>query len=118
MDAMQPVLQPLLRVWRGLSRTQQIGLGAILAAGIGLLFFVSTVGRTADMGIAFQGLSDEDRAAVVTKLKEAKIPYELAEGGMIRVASAQVQEARLATAGLGLSGKPTTGSGMELFDQN
>jgi flagellar M-ring protein FliF len=70
------------------------------------------------MGIAYQGLSDEDRATVVTKLKESKIPYELADGGVIRVASGQVQEARLATAGMGLSGKPTTGSGMELFDQN
>src|SRR5215207_2543159 len=118
MDAMQPVLQPLLRVWRGLSRAQQIGLGVILAAGVGLLLFISTVGRTADMGVAFQGLSDGDRAAVVTKLKEAKIPYELAEGGMIRVPSAQIQEARLSTAGLGLGGAPTTGSGMELFDQN
>ncbi|HEV7663647.1 MAG TPA: flagellar basal-body MS-ring/collar protein FliF, partial [Chloroflexota bacterium] len=54
--------------------------------------------------------------AVVTKLKDAKIPYELADGGVIRVATAQVQEARLATVGLGLNGKPATGSGFELFN--
>jgi flagellar M-ring protein FliF len=53
----------------------------------------------------------------VTKLKDAKIPYELADGGVIRVPSGQVQDARLATAGMGLSGKPATGSGFELFNQ-
>jgi flagellar M-ring protein FliF len=118
MDAFRPVLQPLLRVWSGLSRPQQLGLAAIGIAVVGLLFFVSTVGRTADLGVAFQGLSEDDRAAIVAKLKESKIPYELADGGIIRVPSAQVQEARLATAGMGIGGKPTTGSGMELFDQN
>src|SRR5688572_22982563 len=105
---MQPVLQPLARVWNGLSRTQQIGLGAILAVGVGLLFFITTVGRTADLGIAFSGLSDQDRATAVAKLKESKIPYELGEGGIIRVPSAQVQEARLTMAGQGLDGAPTT----------
>src|SRR5438445_10852115 len=56
-------------------------------------------------------------AAIVTKLKDAKIPYELGDGGIIRVPSGQVQDARLATAGMGLSGKPATGSGLELFNQ-
>jgi flagellar M-ring protein FliF len=118
MDALNPVLQPALRVWRGLSRGQQIGLGAVAAIGIALLFFISTAGRTADMGVAFQGLSDEDTAMVVEKLKSAKIPYELVDRGVIRVPSGQVQEARVALAGTGLGGKPTTGSGFELFDQN
>src|SRR5256885_1049596 len=72
MEALNPVLQPMLRVWRGLSRPQQIGLGVILAAGLGLLFIVSTVGRGADMGVAFSGLSDQDAAAVVDKLKPGR----------------------------------------------
>src|SRR6266545_606999 len=118
MEALNPVLQPLTRVWRGLSRSQQIGLGAVLAAGLALLFIVTTAGRTADMGVAFSGLSDDDAATVVEKLKAAKIPYELAERGVIRVPSGQVQEARIALAGAGLGGKPTSGSGFELFDQN
>ncbi|HEV7666089.1 MAG TPA: flagellar M-ring protein FliF, partial [Chloroflexota bacterium] len=116
MEALQPVLQPVLRVWRGLSRPQQIGLGVVLAALVGLLALVGTVGRGADSAVAFSGLSQDDMAAVVTKLKDAKIPYELADGGVIRVATAQVQDARLATVGLGLNGKPATGSGFELFN--
>ncbi len=118
MDALNPVLQPVLRVWGGLSRVQRVGLAVILAAAVGLFFVVSTVGRTPDSAIAFSGLSAEDEAMVVEKLKTAKIPYELADGGTVRVPSGQVQEARLALAGAGLGGKPTAGSGFELFDQN
>src|SRR6266849_4335778 len=117
MDSLQPVLQPIQRIWSGLSRGQRIGFGVVGAGLVGLLFIVSTVGRGADTAIAFSGLSTDDMAAIVTKLKDAKIPYELGDGGTIRVPSGQVQDARLATAGMGLSGKPATGSGFELFNQ-
>src|SRR5216684_3601947 len=117
MDSLQPVLQPFQRIWSGLSRGQRIGFGVVATALVGLLFIVSTVGHGSDSAVAFSGLSNDDMAAVVTKLKDAKIQYELADGGVIRVPSGQVQEARLATAGLGLGGKPATGSGFELFNQ-
>jgi flagellar M-ring protein FliF len=117
MDSLQPVLQPVTRVWRGLGRGQQIGLAAVAAALVGLLFIVSTVGHGADSAVAFSGLSTDDEAAIVQKLKDAKIPYELQDGGTIRVPSGQLQEARLATAGMGLGGKPAAGSGFELFNQ-
>ncbi len=117
MDSLQPVLQPFQRIWSGLSRGQRIGFGVVATALIGLLFIVSTVGHSADTAIAFSGLSTDDMAAIVTKLKDAKIPYELSDGGVIRVPSGQVQDARLATAGMGLGGKPATGSGFELFNQ-
>jgi flagellar M-ring protein FliF len=117
MDSLQPVLQPIQRIWSGLSRGQRIGFGVVGAGLVGLLFIVSTVGRGPDTAIAFSGLSTDDMAAIVTKLKDAKIPYELGDGGIIRVPSGQVQDARLATAGMGLSGKPATGSGFELFNQ-
>ena len=117
MDSLNPVLQPLLRVWGGLGRGQRIGLGAIGVALVGLLLVVSTIGHGADSAVAFSGLSTDDEAAIVQKLKDAKIPYELVEGGTIRVATGEVQAARLATAGMGLGGKPATGSGFELFNQ-
>src|SRR6266702_3647754 len=117
MESLQPVLQPLQRLLRGLSSIQRIGLGVVAAALVGLVIVVSTVGHGADSAIAFSGLSTDDEAAVVIKLKDAKIPYDLADGGIIRVPSGQVQDARLATAGMGLSGKPATGSGFELFNQ-
>jgi flagellar M-ring protein FliF len=116
-EALNPVLQPVQRVWRGLSRTQQIGLGIIGAALLGILVFVSTVGHGSDSAIAFSGLSNDDEAAIVQKLKDSKIPYTLDDGGTIRVPSGQVQDARLATAGMGLKGQPASGSGFELFNQ-
>jgi flagellar M-ring protein FliF len=117
MEALNPVLQPLLRVWRGLSRVQQIGLGIVGVALLGVLLFVSTIGHGSDSAVAFSGLSTDDEAVIVQKLKDAKIPYTLGEGGTIRVPAAQVHDAQLATAGLGLNGKPATGSGFELFNQ-
>jgi flagellar M-ring protein FliF len=117
MDTLQPVVQPLQRVWRGLSHGQQIGLVLVAAALGGLLLIVTTVGRGPDSAVAFSGLSNDDEAAIVQKLKDAKIPYELQDGGTIRVPSGQVQDARLATAGMGLGGKPAIGSGFELFNQ-
>ena len=71
MDTLSPVLGPVQRVWRGLSRGQQIGLVAVLAALGGLLFIVTTVGRGPDGAIAFSGLSNDDEAAIVQKLKDA-----------------------------------------------
>src|SRR4029077_18595745 len=117
MDSLQPVLQPVLRVWHGLSTIQRVGLGVVGAALLGLLLIVSTVGHGADSAVAFSGLSTDDEAAVVLKLKDAKIPYELVDGGTIKVRSGQVQDAKLATAGMGLGGQPAAGSGFELFNQ-
>jgi flagellar M-ring protein FliF len=117
MDALNPVLLPLRRVWGGLSRTQQIGLGVVGAALIGVLLLVSTIGHGSDSAVAFSGLSNDDEAAIVQKLKDAKIPYTLGDGGTIRVPAAQVQEAKLQTAGMGLNGQPASGSGLELFQQ-
>jgi flagellar M-ring protein FliF len=117
MEALNPILLPLQRVWRGLTRGQQVGLGIVGAALAGLLVIVATVGHSADWAIAFSGLNADDESSIVQKLKDSKIPYELADGGTIRVPSGQVQEARLATAGLGLTGKPSQGSGFELFNQ-
>src|SRR5450755_3923447 len=117
MESLQPLLQPVLRVWRGLSTVQKIGLGVVATALVGLVLIVSTVGHGADSAVAFSGLSTDDEAAVVLKLKDAKIPYVLVTGGTITVPSGQVQDAQLATAGMGLGGKPAAGSGFELFNQ-
>src|SRR5918911_2592409 len=117
MESVNPVLQPLQRVWSGLSRGQQIGLAIVGAALVGLLVIVGTVGHGPDSAVAFSGLSTDDEAAIVQKLKDAKIPYTLEDGGTIRVPIGQVHDARLVTAGMGLNGKPSTGSGLELFNQ-
>jgi flagellar M-ring protein FliF len=117
MDVVQRYLRQALAIWGALGRSQQIALGVLAAAGLGLLFVLSTISRTPDTAVAFANLSDDDASAVVAKLKEAKIPYELGERGTIRVPSALVNEVKVMMAGQGLGGKPATGSGFELFNQ-
>src|SRR5919201_1138834 len=117
MDVVQRYLRQALAVWGTLGRSQQIALGALAAAGLGLLFLFSTFGRAPDTAVAFANLSDEDAAAVVAKLKEAKIPYELGERGTVRVPGALVNEVKVMMAGQGLGGKPASGAGFELFNQ-
>src|SRR5919202_6094122 len=117
MEAAQRTLQPLFTLWRGLSRTQQIGLGAVAAAAVGLLIVLTTIGRTPDTGVAFANLSDEDAATVVAKLKDQKIPYEIVDRNTIRVPSAMVNDVKLMMADQGLGGKPAQGSGLEMFNQ-
>jgi flagellar M-ring protein FliF len=73
--------------------------------------------RPAEYQVAFSNLKDEDAAAVVTKLKEAKIPYELAERGTIKVPPAQVQEVKLMVAASGVVKGGGGGTGFEIFAQ-
>jgi flagellar M-ring protein FliF len=103
-------------IWARLSRNQRLGLGALVAAAVVLLVVFASLARTPDYGVAFSNLKDEDAAAIVAKLKEAKIPYELAERGTIKVPSGQVQEVRLLMASSGLVQKGS-GVGFEIFNQ-
>lgn len=117
MDPVQRGFQQALALWRGLGRSQRVGLVVVGAAIVGLLLTVATVGRGPDMAVAFTGLSDQDAAAVVAKLKEAKIPYELGSQGTVRVPGGMVNDVKVMMAGQGLGGKPAAGSGFELFNQ-
>jgi flagellar M-ring protein FliF len=102
-------------MWLSLSRNQRMALGFIgIAAVVVVLAFV-TMSRPAEYAVAFANLRDEDAAAIATKLKEAKIPYELAEKS-IKVPPAQVQEAKLLIASSGVV-KQGGGAGFEIFAQ-
>jgi len=68
------------------------------------------------MRVLFSGLEPQDAAAIVEKLKEQGIPYELSdEGGTIRVPAAQLYDTRLALAAQGLPQKSVVG--YEIFDK-
>lgn len=114
---MQQYFQQVVTIWRGLSQSQKLGLGAIGAAALALAVTFTTVGRGPDMAVAFSGLNDEEAAGIVAKLKESKIPYTLGERGVIRVPGALVNEVKLMGAGQGLGGKPASGAGFEMFNQ-
>src|SRR6266705_3172104 len=88
-------------MWLSLNRNQRLGLGMIAITAVVVLIGFAIMSRSSDYQVAFSGLKDDDAAAVVAKLKEAKIPYELADKGTIKVPAAQVQDAKLLAAASG-----------------
>jgi flagellar M-ring protein FliF len=103
-------------MWHSLSRNQRMTLGMIAITVIVVLVGFITMSRPSEYQVAFSNLKDEDAAAIVTKLKEAKIPYELGERGTIKVPQAQVQEVKLMVAAAGVV-KAGGGAGFEIFAQ-
>jgi len=102
-------------MWLSLSRNQRYALGGIALAALVVLLGFVTMSRPAEYQAAFSNLKDEDAAAVVAKLKEAKIPYEI-ERGTIKVPTAQVEEVKLLIAAAGIV-KQGSGAGFEIFSQ-
>ena len=103
-------------MWLSLNRNQKMTLGMIAITAVVVLIGFVMMSRPAEYQVAFSNLKEEDAAAIVTKLKEAKIPYELGERGTIKVPGAQVQEVKLLVASSGVV-KSGSGAGFEIFAQ-
>ena len=89
-----------------------IAVGITLSALAAMMYLAN---RT-EYKVLFSQLSSEDASAIVTKLKEKKIPYEVASSGdTILVPTEKVSELRLELAGAGLP--QGGGVGFEIFDQ-
>src|SRR3712207_515234 len=89
-------------LWDSLSRNQRLALGGVAALALAMVVAFASMARSPEYGVAFANLPETEAAALVAKLKEAKIPYELAERGTIKVPSNQVQETRLLAAAAGI----------------
>src|SRR5215213_5952284 len=103
-------------MWLNLTKNQRLTLGILAISAVIVLVGFVTLSRPSDYQVAFANLKDEDAAAIVSKLKESKIPYELADRGTIKVPTAQVQEVKLMIAASGAV-KAGGGPGMEIFAQ-
>jgi flagellar M-ring protein FliF len=104
------------KILANLSIRQRISIAAVaLLVGFGVYELVRRQ-REGDFKPLFTGLSAEDAAAIVQKLKEGGVEYRLPEsGGSVLVPSARLAETRLTLASAGL---PKTGRiGFELFDK-
>jgi flagellar M-ring protein FliF len=91
-------------------------LSAVVAAALAAAITLLIWSNKTEYGVLYSSLSQKDAAAVVSKLKEMKIPYRLGEGGSsILIPSQQIYDARLqlATDGLPEAG----GVGFEIFDK-
>jgi flagellar M-ring protein FliF len=111
------ILQEIRRLWARTTPAQRIALAGTIGLAVIVAFISFNLAANPDYGVAFSGLRDEDAAAIVAKLKESKIPYQLGERGTIRVPRGQVEEVRLMAAAQGLGQKGSAGVGMDIFTQ-
>jgi flagellar M-ring protein FliF len=110
------MMEQMISAFKGLSLVQKlIGGLLLLVVGGGLLALVLGE-KSTNQQVLFSGLTHEDAAEVVTRLKEQRIPYQLVgNGSTILVPADQVHETRLDLAGSGL---PRGGGvGFEIFDE-
>jgi flagellar M-ring protein FliF len=109
-------MEQLRKLFNSLSVAQRVGIPvAALLVIAGLMSFVRWR-HESDFRSLFSGMSAEDGAAIVQKLKESGIEHRLADNGTsVLVPAAKVDELRLELAGAGL---PRSGRiGFELFDK-
>src|SRR5437868_527943 len=99
-----------------LSVRQRISIAAVAGLVAFGMYELVRQQRESDFKPLFTGVSPEDGAAIVQKLKEAGVEYRLpVEGGSVLVPSARLAELRINMAAAGL---PKTGRiGFELFDK-
>src|SRR5579862_8149411 len=115
-NAFGAIRDQFARIWGNMGRVQKISVGVILLVAIvSLAVFVITSSRPSYVTV-FSNLNDQDASAIVTKLKQSKVPYETADGGKtIKVPREQADDVRLSVAAAGL---PASGAvGYEIFDK-
>lgn len=101
--------------WEQLPPTRRLALVIILFGVIGTVGLWGFLSSQVPYEAAFHGLKEQDAAAVVDKLRELQIPYQLDADGTIRVPSSMVEEARIRVAGAGLLQGGEVG--YEIFNQ-
>jgi flagellar M-ring protein FliF len=110
------MLERLLNGFTALPPARQILFVLILGAAIAALAAGYMWSQEPDMQVLFSHLTPEDAGAIVTKLKEQKIPYSVeGNGGTILVPSDKVHELRLLLASQSLP--QGGGVGFEIFDR-
>ncbi|WP_093882313.1 flagellar basal-body MS-ring/collar protein FliF [Syntrophus gentianae] len=116
---MKPFLQFFEKIRQSfMELTPARKLSILIAAGVTLSVLAAMVylANRTEYKVLFSQLSSEDASAIVTKLKEKKLPYEVtSSGNTILVPAEKVSELRLELAGSGLP--QGGGVGFEIFDQ-
>lgn len=111
-----PAVRQLAAIYRNIPLSRKIMMAAVILlvmAGFGAMFFWA---NKIDYQALYSGLSAQDAAEIVEKLKESNVPYQLTGGGgTVLVPAEHVYDLRLT---LAASGMPKGGSvGYELFDE-
>lgn len=78
---MAPILENIGQVWQRASLLHRVLLLTIVLACVGAAALLIGWARKPQMSLLYSGLSRQDAAKVVDKIRDADIPYELKEGG-------------------------------------
>ena len=93
---------------------QQLVLAGAFVAVVGLVFFVSRMGSSPEMGILYSDLEPQAAAAIVDELEGRNIDYELSDGGrVVWVPQTLVASTRLDMSSAGL---PDASGGWSILD--
>jgi flagellar M-ring protein FliF len=106
----------LAKLGASLTSKQILALTAVFIAVVGIMFGSAYFIAIPDYTLLVTDMDAETATSVVSKLKDAKVPYQLADGGRaVRVPAEKVDELRLQFASNGL---PSSGHiGFEIFDR-
>ncbi|PIE67142.1 MAG: flagellar M-ring protein FliF [Deltaproteobacteria bacterium] len=108
--------QQLRLALKGLSTGKLVTMAILIGGTIAGFVYLLTWSETGDLHPLYTNLAPEDAAAVVTKLKESQIPYELTlDGTGIRIPYEMIHQTRLDLAAQGLP--RGSGVGFEIFDE-
>ena len=112
-----PAAIALVKGWFGrLSRPARLLLATMVVAAALIGAFVTFEKINEPYSPLFSQLDREDASAIVTKLKELKVPYKVdADGSTVEVPESRARELRLELAGSGLP--KGVGVGFESFDK-
>lgn len=98
-----------------LSQGKKVAALSLVALALASLLVMSFWLKTPDYQLLYANLSQEDAGAIVDKLKNQKVPFELSnQGRTIRIASDQLHEVRLQLASEGLP--EGSDVGLEIFE--
>ena len=115
MDNFQDFLGQLGERFNELSQGKKVAALSLVALALASLLVMSLWLKAPDYQLLYANLSQEDAGAIVEKLKNQKIPYEVSNGGRtIRVASDMIHETRLQLASEGLP--EGSDVGLEMFE--
>lgn len=82
-----------------------IGVAVLVLGGVVLYSWVGRPSYT----VLFSGLTEKDQAAVTQQLDATGIKYQVADNGIVKVPSNDIQRARMDLAANNLPAEPTTG---------
>ncbi len=105
------------KYWQGLNAQQRVLIAVFSLVILGSLVAISFYAGRTDYAPLFTNLGPEDASAIVVKLRETRVQFQLADGGKtIKVPAKSVYETRISLAGQGLP--QGGGVGFEIFDKN